>query len=237
MARGTTLIRLLDKLRAAARLSKNPAHNIQVRETQVDLLKTVQDRLWDDFPWPHLSVERQIPVQAGQRYYAPPEDILIDNIEKIEIFRDGNWCNMLPGIRDVDYSTYNSDLDQRAWPVRRWQIHEGEQIEVWPIADQNADPATREGYIKITGTRNLRPLVADTDRADLDDNMIVLYAAAEMLAASGAKDAKLKMDQANAIYRRLRSGLTPRERTKLFGIGETTGPNKIVISRYRPAGT
>jgi hypothetical protein len=237
MARGTTLIRLLDKLRAAARLSKLPAHNVQVRDSHVDLLQTIQERLWDDFDWPHLRVERQIPVQAGERYYDTPADMHIDNIEKIEIFYGARWLELKPGIGGPELSTYNSDLDQRSWPVRKWQIHEGEDVEIWPIADQNADDATREGYIKFTGIRDLKPLVADNDRADLDDNMLVLYAAGEILAASGAKDAKLKLDQANAIYRRLRSGLTPKVKTKLFGIGETPRPSRMFVTNYKPAGS
>ena len=237
MARGTTLIRLLDKLRAETRISKNPTHNIQVRESHVDLLQRVQERLWDDFTWPHLRVERQFPIANGQRYYAPPQDVLIDNIEKIDVFRDGTWVPLRPGISGADYGCHNSDLDERAWPTVSWQIHEGEQIEVWPISDMDADPANRDGYIKVTGIRNLKPLVADSDRADLDDNMIVLYAAAELLAASGAKDAQMKLDQANRIYARLRSGLTPKKTTRMFGAGSVTRPSRIVISRYRAPGT
>lgn len=237
MARGTTLIRLLDKLRAEARISKNPTHNIQVREGHVDLLQRVQERLWDDFTWPHLRVERQFPAAEGQRYYQPPDDVLIDNIERIEIFRDGTWVPLRPGISGADYGTYNSDLDVRAWPPINWQIHEGEQIEIWPVPDMNADAVDRDGYIKITGIRNLRPLVADNDRADLDDNLIVLYAAAELLAASGAKDASMKLEQANSIYARLRSGLTPKKTTRMFGASCVPRSSRIFISRYRPPGT
>lgn len=236
MARRTTLVKLLDDLRSEARISLNPAHNAQARPAQVKLLQRIQERLWEDFAWGHLRVERQIACQAGQRYYETPAGMQIDRIEKIEIFSDGGWRKVQPGIDGEHYATWNSDLDQRSWPPRRWKIREDEDVEIWPIADKNADEATREGFFKFTGIRDLNPLVADDDRADLDDRLLVLYGAAELLAASGAKDASLKLDAANAHYARLRGGMTPRRGFKMFGIGcEDNTPRRPVIGSYRPA--
>lgn len=237
MARRTTLVKLLDDLRAEARISLNPAHNAQVRLVHIKMLQRVQERLWDDFAWPHLRVQRQKPAEIGQRYYSVPEGMSVDRIERIELFTDGGWRLLDPGINGGHYAAWNSDLDARSWPPRAWQIHEDMDIEIWPISDTAGDADTLEGYLRFTGIRNLNPLVADTDRADLDDRMIVLYAAAEILAASGAKDAQLKLDQANAIYARHRGHLTPRKTIKMFGIGEPVLPRKIVISQYRPAGS
>jgi hypothetical protein len=236
MARHVTLVRMLDQLRAEARLSLNPAHNRQVRDTHVNLLQRVQERLWDDFAWPHLRVQRLDKVQAGQRYYSPPDDVQIDNIENMQLFDSGGWQPLLPGIYPDHYSTYNSDLDQRAYPPRRWQIHEDEDIEIWPISDTNSDPVTMEGTLKFVGIRDLKPFVQDSDRADLDDRLLTMFAAAELLAASGAKDAQIKLDQANAIYRRLRSGLTPRRRFRMFGIGVSalSRTRREFITHYKP---
>lgn len=233
MARGTTLGKLIDDLRAETRKSLNPAHNVQVRETQVKLLQRVQERLWDEFAWPHLRIERQVPAQAGQRFYETPADMAVDRIEAIELFSDGGWQALQAGIGGEHYASWNSDLDQRSWPPRRWKIAESEDIEIWPVADINANPTTRDGYLRFIGIRNLRPLVDDNDTAELDDQIIVLYAAAEMLAAEGSKDAKLKLDQANAIYARKRSGLTPRRTYRMFGVGGPHPPRRM-IAHYRP---
>lgn len=235
--RGTTLVKLLDDLRAEARLSLNPAHNAQTRSSQVKALQREQERLWEDFDWPHLRVYPQQPVQAGQRYYETPANMLIDRIERVEIFLDGLWCKLEPGIDACEYSAWNSDLDARSWPPRKWKFNEDEDIEIWPIPNINADPATMNGMLRITGIRNLNPLVADDDRADLDDIMLVGFCAAKMLAASGAKDAKLTLDAANARYARLRGRLTPRSQYKMFGIGELPRRREIIIGQYRPAGT
>jgi len=234
MARRTTLVKLLDDLRSEARISLNPAHNAQQRPAQVKLLQRIQDELWEDYDWPNLRVERQVPCQAGQRYYETPEDMRVDRIEKIEFFTDGRWHPVLPGIDPSHFAAHNSDLDERAWPAYRWRIYEDEDVEIWPILDRDADATTRDGYIKFTGIRDLRPLVDDADRADLDDRMIVLYAAAEILAAGGAKDAGLKLEKANARYARCRGNLKPRKTIKMFGIGEPEPPRRISISQYRP---
>lgn len=233
MARKTTLVKLLDDLRAEARLSLNPAHNIQNRPTQVKMLQRVQEWLWEDYTWPHLRVERQVALQTGQRYYSPPTDMQIDRIEKIELYTDGAWRLLRAGVDPEDYTAWNSDLDQRSWPPRKWGIHEDEEIEIWPITDVSGVEATREGYIKFVGIRNLAPLVDDGDRADLDDRVIVLFAAAEMLAASNAADAKLKLDLAQARLARLKSNLTPRKQFRMFGIGEPLLPRRIQITQYR----
>jgi hypothetical protein len=217
--RGRTLLDLLDDFRAEARLSLNPAQNAQDREAQVKLLQRVQDDYWEDFDWPHLRVERQVPVQAGQRFYDVPADLPLDRIQRIEVFSSGIWQTMKPEIDSAVYSAWNSQLDQRPPPPRRWRIWEGEQIEVWPISDVDQDPVTLENTLKFTGIRYLRPFRDDADQADLDNRLIVLSAAAKRLSQQGAKDARLTLEQAAQRYAKLRSGLTPNRRFRVFGTG------------------
>jgi len=237
MARGTTLVKLLDKLRVAARLSLNPAHNAQNRSSQVTALQVEQERLWGDFDWPHLRIYPQSALAAGQRYIETPENMPVDRIERIEVFTDGEWIKLTPGIDGCHLSTHNSDLDERSWPPRRWMLNEDEDVELWPIPDRNGDATTREGYVRFTGIRNLNPLVDDGDRADIDDDILVGYVAAQMLAASGAKDAKLKLDAAQVRDAKLRGRLTPRRRFQMYGTGEIAPDNRIRITQYRPAGS
>lgn len=231
MARRTTLGQLLTLLRAEARLSANPAHNAQVRDSQVVILQRLQEQLWQDFDWPHLRIERQYPMQAGQRYYDFGSDFDIDRIESIEIKSDGVWAKLISGIEAEHYADVDSDLDHRSWPPNRWQISEDEQIEIWPIPDTNGTAETREGYVKVTGIRRLNPLVADDDRADLDDRMLVLYAAAELAAE---KDQKTKMALANKRYAKLRGALMPRRRFRMFGAERQPPTRRHLIARYEP---
>lgn len=224
MARGTTLEKLLNDLRAACRISLNSAHNAQHRDAQVQSLQRKQEWFWNDFAWPHLRVERTIELQAGQRYYDLPDDLDITRINHIEVRNSSIYQFVKPGIDAAHYAAFDSDLDVRSWPVQRWQITEDEQLELWPVPDSNFDPDTLEGRLKITGIRKLKPLIADGDRADLDDQLLVSSCAADYLAATGAKDAQLKLDQSNRIYAKFRGQLMPR---RVITIGVNTGDTRV----------
>lgn len=236
MARGTTLVRLLDLYRAECRISLNPAHNSSARESQLRHIQRVQEWLWNEFAWPHLMVDRMLPLAAGQRYYDMPDDLDIDRIIKIEVRYDQVYCPLKAGIDAPQYAAYDSDLDQRQSPAQRWKITENEQIEIWPIPDTNADPTTLEGNLKIHGVRKLKKLVADDDRADLDDRLIILYCASEYLAGVGGRDASLKLEQANKLFSKLRGQLTPRKKFKMFGIGQPDRVERVPFAVYNKQG-
>lgn len=217
MARGRLLSTLLDDYRSECRLSLNPAHNVQDRQRQVQHLQRVQRFFYDDFDWPHLRVERIVRVEAGVRYYALPDDIELERLQQVQV-RDANeWVVCPPGIGPAQYATYDSDEDERSWPVERYAIYEDDRIELWPIPDRTAAETGFDGTLKFIGIRRLRKLVDDSDVADLDDRLIVLHAAAERLAADGAKDAGVKQEAAQRLYTKLRGDLTPRRRVRLFG--------------------
>lgn len=232
MARNSTLEKLLNDFRAECRLSQNAAHNNQTRDGHIVLLQRQQEWLWEDFDWPILRVERFIDVQAGQRYYDMPEDLHIDRIQKVEGRFDEIYWDLEPGIYAKHYSVYDSDKDERQWPVQRWQITEDEMLEVWPIPNANFNPTSLEGRIKITGIKNLRPLVEMSDRADLDDRLIVMHAAAEYLAATGSRDAQVKMDKAVALYAKLRGHQQARKVFPMFGIGQNRRVKRVPIAVY-----
>lgn len=232
MARGLTLIKLLDNFRSEVKASLNPAHNNQVRDKQVAFLQSTQEWLWEDFTWPNLRAFRNYPLQAGQYLYDISSDFDIDRIEKIEAKINGRWVPLHPGIDAVHYLAHDTELGQRSSPVRRWRIAENEQIEVWPIPDENGDATTLDGYIKVTGIRRLRPLVADTDRCDLDGQLIVLYAAAKQLGNS--VEGKFALNLANKLLARQKGNLTPRRQFKMFGIGRVEMPCRPFVGHYKP---
>ena len=82
--------------------------------------------------------------------------------------------------------------------------------------------------VRIHGIKNLGGLINDSDKADLDDQLIVLYSAAEMLARQKQADAQNKLAQAQAHYNRLKARLAKTE-TFVIGGGEPEG-------MYRPKG-
>lgn len=247
MARNSTLLDILTGVRAEARLSTNPAHNIQTRDQHIALIQREQQRLWNDFAWPHLRVERFILLQAGQRFYdlhnavmedgtAPAQQISIDRVEKVDVKSNILWLPLEEGIGTGEYALFDSALHQGSWPPVRWRIYEGEQVEVWPVPTLSAaTDGSMESWLRIIGIRDLRPLVNDPDRADLDDRLLELFVGGAILAASGAKDAQFKLEGAVRHFTRLKSALTKSERFQMFNVGERKPPmRRSYITHYRP---
>lgn len=232
MAQNATLISILNGVRAEARLSLNPAQNAQVRDHHVALIQREQIRLWEEFNWPHLRVERLIPARVGQRFYVPPEDVALDRVFEVW-FRNGRtWIKLHPEITPQHYALHDSEAGETNWPAVAWRIYENERIEVWPVP--SADGSTtgdKNGWLRLIGIRRLRPLVDDGDRADLDDQLLILYTAASLLAAQKAPDAQLKIEAANRRLATLKGNLTKHQSFTMFGAREA--PRRSIVP-YKP---
>lgn len=229
MARGTTLGQLVLMLReeigdaTSAALGQNNLSHLK------QTLRRTQEFLWNDHSWPHLRVEREEVLQAGERYYTLPADLSFDRVEGVPdcwIKYDETWRPVCYGITPDHYNVSDPEQDECEDPVRCWQVYEDEQYEVWPL------PAT-DGYrLRFTGIRKLRPLLDDADRADLDDNLIVLFAAAEILARRKSADADAKRTIAGRLYQKLK-GAQSKKSMFVMGGGRDPlmGPR---IERPRP---
>ena len=202
MARGTQLRTLLADLRAEVGHATSTNLGDATQEMMLTLLERVQRRLWSEWSWPFLQVRRDISLAIGQRYYDMPSDVSLERIERAEVKDGGYWHRLIWGISDSDYSAYDSDQDTRSWPPLRWDSYEGNQLEIWPM------PSQGDGTLRLRGVKTLSALVALDDTADLDDQLIVLFAAAELLARQKSGDAQLKLAQANAHFQRLKARLS-----------------------------
>lgn len=229
MARNKTLLSLLQRLRSELRQSPNPAHQSSMRDTHVQMLQRVQEDLWERHDWSHLRVRRRIALQAGQRYYdargatledgSGGQDLAMDRVELVWVRYGEDWICLQYGIDAPHYAARDSDLDDRDWPVLRWRQYEDDQIEIWPVPADNADPTTLDGMLRLEGIRKLRPFVADDDRADLDDRLIVLYAAADL--ENDPQRAAKKLAAARDLERSLTANQSKVKSFKLFGAGRS----------------
>jgi hypothetical protein len=205
MARNVTLGELIDDVRAEAGHSLQANLGAAMREVLVKIIQRQQRRLWEDYDWTFLRVDRDVAVQAGQRYYDIPTDLSLERIEKVEFKYGDRWIPMKHGIGREQLDQHDSDKGIRAFPVERWAEYENNQVEFWPIPSQNGSLATSSDIVRFTGIRKLRPLVQESDRADLDDTLLVLYSAAEILAREKSADAGLKLQMAEKHYARIRA--------------------------------
>ena len=249
MARNQTLLKILGDVRGEARLSLNPAHNIAGRDAQIALIQREQERLWADYDWPHLMVNRYIPAVSGRRYYdprtafdetwQPRTDLSLERVVEVSVYDGHAWRELCPQITDRDRFAHDSLAGERSWPPRRWAVGEDDVIEIWPTPDEaslsageQVTPPNMQSVIRVRGVRDLRPFRDDADRADLDDRLLSLYSASALLAESGAKDTNLKLEAAQRHYTRIKADQTKSTTTPLFGIRRARVPTHPYVSRY-----
>lgn len=197
MARGEQLQVLRTMLRAEVGHSTMVAAGVDNVPALNQKLYRCQVMLYDAYDWPFLREIFPITLQAGQRYYDFPASGLggstfglnAERVEEAAIDYSGRPVPIDKGIGFEQYAQFNSDNGDRASPARRWDLKRtsdaAEQIEIWPVPTDNTQ------IFSLKGIRALRPLVADTDVADLDDILIVLTAGAEITARENKKDAAL----------------------------------------------
>lgn len=205
MSRGQTLGELVTKLRIATRHDPNPALSQNMAPLFEQTLRDVQERLYDEFDWPFLKVQRDKALGAGQRYCDLPDDMNLERIIAVDVLVGGIWEPVERGVTLDHYSASNSDLNARRDPIERWDVvdtGDGEQIEVWPL------PTSNGTTIRFSGIRNLKPLVEQSDTADLDDQLIVLFASGEILAGKNDPDAQMKLQQGKNRLNTLQSRTT-----------------------------
>ena len=85
------------------------------------------------------------------------------------------------------------------------------------MPSQGVDATTGSGTLRLRGVKTLSALVALDDTADLDDQLVVLFSAAELLARQKSGDAQLKLAQANAHFQRLKARLSKTDPIVLSG--------------------
>lgn len=200
MPRGTQFGQVITMFREEAGLAVNRSQGQNDLPRIKAKLRRVYRRLHADFEWPHLKIEREKQLQAGERYPSFPADLDYDNIWKVWVREAGdtNWYPLRYGIGIPHYNTVASDEDEREDFPHSWQIHEGETFEIWPI------PVSNGHTLKFYGRARAKPLVNENEVLDLDDDLVILFAVAEEAARQKSPEAQLLLEQARVHYMRLR---------------------------------
>jgi len=238
MARGVTLTQCVDDLRAAIRAAASPAQGQGARPGLIAILQRVQRTLWTDHAWPFLMVKRDKVLSAGSRYYSFPADLDFDRITGAEVKHNGQWLPVKYGVTNAHYNQLDpEDSTARTDPVQCWQWYEGNQFEIWPLPASNG-AAAGNGRVRFEGIKNLSAFLADADVTTLDADLIVLFAAAEIMAGNGQKDAPAKLNAARGLLIKL-LGNTSKSEPFIMGGGlcdAEQDPNDRVQVLYVRAG-
>lgn len=202
MARGIALSDARYRLRAETGRSVKLSVQTDDLPRLDQILRRTQETLYDEYDWPHLRVLEKVQLANGQRYYDLPANVNVERIASMAAWWNGIPHPLERGILWPEYGSYDSRDDDRSDPPLRWDVRftgTTEQLEVWPI------PASDQAFLEIKGTRNLPPLVNEDDRLVLDDTLVVLFAAAEILMSEGAPEAEMKLRMAQDRMNRLRA--------------------------------
>lgn len=200
MARGTQFQTLIEMLRNELGRSNDPAVGLSDLPSLKQQLNRYYERLHMDYDWPHLM--RRLPkvtVNAGQRYYDVPTTTTYDEIVSIHVWQNGQPLPLGYGISIEDYGIFDSQEDVRADPIEKWDITftgTKEQIEIWPM------PASAGSFQPIAKRKWAR-LVNNDDVCAIDDNLVVLRAAAML--TGDEKDKQLKLAEAADLLATLRA--------------------------------
>lgn len=226
MAVGTQFSVLVTRLRATLRRSTNVAVGVDDLDSLKTTLNHHYELLYAQNDWPHLRKTFSKALVAGSRYYDLPDGLTPDRIEEADVNWGGIRTPVAQGIGVEEMQAFDSEEDERSDPVLRYDIRwtgSATQIEVWPI------PATAT-TLRIKGVQAISPLVDDDDLCLLDDTLVVLYAAAELAAGAGAKDAEFKAQAAREHLQKLKGRGATNARYRL-GLGDQRNelPHRIVV--------
>ena len=216
MARNTSLSQLLTQLQAEVGLSLLPASGTSSKDHRIQLLNRVQDRLYRSFDWDFSVIRRDVPVVKGDRFLTFPSSIDLERIDVATMSTTANgndWRELGYGIGDGDYRQ-QAEGDQGS-PLK-WAPYEGGKFELWPAADGPY-------RVRFWGVATLVKMVADSDRAILDDTLIVLHAASEVLKRQKAPDWEDKLRDAQVHLTRLRAQMGGNKRAPFVMGGGVSG--------------
>lgn len=123
-------------------------------------------------------------------------------------------------------------LSVRSDPVLKVDLRNNDdtvQLEVWPV------PASDDNVLRLFTKKGLAPLVANDDVSTLDDRLIVLFAASEILEEQKSKRAQTVQRVAVNLYNKLRGRSGPTRRLSMLG-GVASGrpaPGPIRVAYVR----
>lgn len=229
MALRTTLGEVVEQVRHEAELSTNTSRGVDHRDVLVAKIKRVYGTLAEDFDWPHLELKKESSVsrkilQAGSNTYSFPTAVNPLRITRAWVKHGSSWLPVDFGIKHRHYSAFDPDTNQRADPVTNWAFYNGDGFEVWPLPASNG-VADGNNEIAFEGQKNVEALTEDGSRLDMDDHLVALMVATEIVAGHGQKDrAGVLAEAAARRMQTLRANLGSKTRYRM-GLGPVNEAN------------
>lgn len=209
MARGVTLANIRTLLKAELRDAQetntalDTEYNYAIANKQRDLA--------NEFDWPFLKHDWDLPLSPGTRYYPLSGAVVTHGATATINFARPICVTRLwsttyePVIYGIGTEQYNirEGVNEQQDPVQNWQFvtnvdesSNDNEIEVWPV------PAGAQ-TLRFTGQREVQTLTSDSHLSDLDDLLLVYFVAADYMALRGQQNAPVILQKAQKHLARL----------------------------------
>lgn len=179
-------------------MSLLPASSTSSRDHRVQLLNRVQARFYAAFDWDFAFIKRDVAMTQGTRFAPLPGDIDFDRVNSTAISQgtaSDDWRPLGYGITEREYAQTGEGVQGAP---QKWAPAEGGVFELWPVPDDTY-------RMRFRGVQVLPLMVNNSDRAVLDDTLLVLYAASELMKRQKLPDWEDKQREAQLHFTRLRS--------------------------------
>lgn len=223
-------IQLVYDLRAELSRAVDPAAGVADLPSLKQTISRNYETIYDDYDWPHLSIfSSRAAINAGQRYYDFPANMSYDTIDEAVVWWSGQPVPLERGIGFDNYADSDPEADDRRDPATHWDVRftgTREQIELWPL------PASA-GQMQFKGKKKFVPLIDDNDICLLDDHLVVLTSAVELLPRQKSGDAQIKLAALRGRYDRVKGRSKGAGKSYRIGMGSgsSTGgaPSRATI--------
>jgi|SRR5215217_66790 len=155
------------------------------------MIRSAQKQLYEQFEWRVLDGVSERLTGADQQYYDYPEDCNLEEIKLIAINWGGRFRPLKEGINLEHRSLPSTGVPER--------YERRDQYELWPI------PISNQYTIRLEYTKVLKPLVVDSDRVSINDEIIFLFALSTAKQHYKQDDAATYSTQLDALLLRLKA--------------------------------
>lgn len=225
MAIGITLAELVYDLRAETGASTNAAQGTNALPMLKRTLKKVQEKLYQDFLWTHLRDNVDENLQVNERFYSYDPRINFTRIFGVYAKANDFWTPVSYGIGPEQYNQFDSEQSDNWSLPLRWRNKPVGQFEVWPV------PSVENITLRFDCVLALPPFIADTDKCSIDSELLIMFAAAQILKRLKSADWEDKQADAMTSYRNIRASSV---KTDPIKYGECNNQNSILNPFYRP---
>ena len=232
MSRNATLASALLLLKGEIGYSTTGSVNTAQDTELYTLIDTKQQWLASKYDWPFLERRADVSIVADTagRYATFPTTVDLERLRSVEVLYNDRWQEVEYGIGASEYNAYSSgDGSVTAVlqdPIGRWSMYSTTQFEIWPLG---SDAQT----IRFTGQAPLTTLFSASVYSgaatlDLDNILVVLFAAAEKLARMKKADATAKFAMAEDRLAVLRANYPTRARSVVMGGAQSRRPVRYI---------